>query len=316
MDLNLYRSFVVTVERGSITKAAALLALSRPTLSRQLAALEQAMGLSLLLRTTRKVQPTPAGRALYERIAPLLRELEGAEAGVAEERDAVSGTLRVSVPPVIASELGAVLLGLRAQHPRLTIELLADERWADLRSDGVEIAVRAGRVNDADLVRRKLGVSQVGAYAAPSYLARRGTPTSIEALHAHVLLRGTDAMGAPQSSWPARGGGRVSVAAGFTCNDQRTLITMVLDGRGIAVISEVSAAAPVAEGRLRAVLPDRIGAELPLFALCHPRGKQPARVRVALDALERWGKAFARPRKAIDERTPSSGRRSVRTERT
>lgn len=293
MDLNLYRAFVASVERKSITAAATDLGLSRPTLSRQLSALEEALGLALLLRTTRKVEPTPAGRTLYARVAPIVRELESAEAGLAEERDAVSGVLRVSVPPVVAAEIGAVLLTLRAQHPRLEIELLADERWANLRGDGVEIAVRAGRLADTQLVRRKLGAREIGAYASSAYLARRGRPTSIESLATHAILRGTDAHGAPQPSWPARGGGRIAIPAGFTCNDQRTLVAMVLDGRGIAVISDVSAAGPVAEGILEPVLPDRIGAELALYALSHARKKQPARVRVALEALERWGHAFA-----------------------
>jgi DNA-binding transcriptional LysR family regulator len=292
MDLNLYRAFVASVDHGSITAAATLLGLTRPTLSRQLSALEDQVGFALLLRSTRRVQPTPAGRRLYARVQPMVRELEGVEAGLREERDDVSGVLRVSVPPVIAPDIGGALMDLARQHRRLRVELFADERWADLREDGVEIAVRAGRLKDPSLVRRKLGSRLVSAVASPSYLARHGHVASVDALAAHVLLRGHGPDGAPQRWWPSRTGGRIPVDGGFVCNDQRTLVQLALEGHGISLASDVSAGRAVDEGLLQRVLPEHVGTQLLLHAVYNQSPRQPPRVRVALEALVRWSRTF------------------------
>ena len=288
MDLTLYQLFATTVQRGTVTAAAEALGLSRPTLSRRLSELEAQMGLALLHRSTRAVSPTPAGRRLYEQVSPLLEDLARVEAGLREERDGVSGTLRVSAPPVLAPALTRLLVELQAQHPALSVELLADTRWVELRSDGVEVAVRAGRITDPALIRRRLGSSDVSAVASPRYLARRGAPESLGALSQHRLLLNHGPEGEATRWWPLRDGGKIAVSGGFLCNDQPSILEAALAGAGIGLLSAMSFGPALAEGRLVRVLPDQLGTRLHLHAVLARRTMQPARVTAFVAALVRW----------------------------
>ncbi|MCR9161094.1 MAG: LysR family transcriptional regulator [Nannocystaceae bacterium] len=288
MDLNAYRAFVLAVEHGTITDAAADLGVSRPTLSRQLAALEDRLGLALLHRTTRSVRATPRGRQLYEQLRPIFDDVEGIEARLHEERREPTGWLRVSVPPVIANDVFPALDALRLRHPKLRLEFVADIRWADVHSDEVDVAVRAGRVGDPSLVQRRLGSRDVYAVASPEYLDAQGRPESVDDLSRHLLLRGQGATGDAHREWPLWSGARVPVDGPFVSNDQRVLLQAALLGRGITMLSDVSAGKHVAAGRLVRVLPDEIGARLMLHAVFARRTLQPASVRACIDALVEW----------------------------
>ncbi|MEZ4335266.1 MAG: LysR family transcriptional regulator [Sandaracinaceae bacterium] len=287
-DLGEYLLFATTLELGSITAAAAALELSRPTLSRRLAALEERLGLALLHRTTRRLSPTPAGRRLYDQMRPLLEEMRRIETQLVEERDAVTGRLRVSAPPVLAPELARLLVALRREHPALEIELVGDIRWADLRSDAIDVAVRAGRIQDRELVQRRLTTADVSAVAAPGYLARRRAPSTLEELSTHELLRGHGPDGHPQAWWPLRNGERVAVSGGFTSNDQLALREAALADGGIALLSEVESEAALVDGRLVRILPELLGTPLRLHAVYARRRLQPARVRIFVEALVAW----------------------------
>ena len=291
MDLNAYRAFVLAVDRGTITDAASALGISRPTLSRQLARLEESLGLALLHRTTRQVRVTPQGRQLYEQLRPVFDDVDRIEARLQQERTEAVGWVRISVPPVIAVDLYPTLHGLRERHPKLGVEVIADVRHLDLRSDEIDVAVRAGRIRDPELVQRRLGKREVYAVASPAYLERRGRPASVADLREHDLLRGHDAEGRPQSWWPSRTGDQITVDGAFVSNDQRVLLEAALAGAGIALVSDVSAGRPIADGTLERVLPDALGTVLVLHAVFARRTLQPASVRVCVDALVEWAKA-------------------------
>ncbi len=288
MDLNAYRAFALAVEHGTITDAAAALGVSRPTLSRQLASLEERLGLALLHRTTRRVRPTPRGRQLYEQLRPILDDVDNIETRLHEERREPSGWLRVSVPPVIATDIFPTLDALRSRYPKLRIELIADIRWADLHSDQVDVAVRAGRIGDPSLVQRRLGARDVYAVASPEYLDTHGRPQTTADLASHVLLRGKGPSGETQSGWPLWSGGHVRVDGPFVSNDQRVLLRGAVLGHGIAIVSDVSAGEHVRSGRLERVLPTLVGTRLVLHAVFARRTLQPASVRVCIDALVEW----------------------------
>ncbi len=282
---------MLAVERGTITDAAAELGVSRPTLSRHLAALEERLGLALLHRTTRQVKVTPRGRRLYEELRPLLDGVDGIEARLQEERAEPVGWLRVSVPPIIATDILPSLEELRQAHPKLSVEMLGEVRWADLHADRVDVAVRAGRIGDASLVCRRLGARDVYAVASPGYLESHGTPSTASDLKAHDLLRGHDPHGDVSTSWPSWKGGRIPVDGRFVSNDHRVLMEAALSGAGIALLSDVSAGRHVDAGRLVRVLPDEVGVELMLHAVFSRRTLQPASVRACIDALVRWAQS-------------------------
>ncbi len=293
LDLNAYRAFVLAVEHGTITEAAARMQVSRPTLSRQLAALEEQLGLALLHRTTRRVRPTPRGRRLYDELRPLVDDLDTIEARLHEARREPIGWLRLSAPPLIAPHVVPVLDRLRRDHPKLSVELIADQGWADLHSDRIDVALRAGRLGDPSLVQRKLGVRDVYAVASPEYLRSRGQPTNAEALREHGVLRGQDPRGGPQTWWPAWDGTRIPVDGSFVSNDQQVLLQAALLGTGIALLSDIAAGPHVAAGRLQRVLPDVVGTALVLHAVYARRTLQPASVRACIDALAEWAASDA-----------------------
>lgn len=290
-DLDSYMAFIRTVEGGSISAAARTLGLSRPAVSRQLARLEEQLGVALLERGPRSVVPTAAGRRLYAEAAPHLDALAGIEQGLIDARDTVSGRLRMSAPPVLGPSLARMLVALSARHPALAVELITDVRHADLRGDGVEIAVRAGQVGDPDLIQRRLGFGHVGAFASPDYLRSVGVPTTVDGLEQHRLLRGVDRRGQPQRWWPLQDGGRLAVDGAFTSNDQRVLLDAARAGGGIALLSAVTADGPCDRGELRPVLPAIVGTRIPLFAVTTRRTLQPARVRACIEALVQWASA-------------------------
>jgi DNA-binding transcriptional LysR family regulator len=285
VDLQSARLFVVAAEHGSISAAARALGMARPTLSRRLGAFEDDLGLALLHRTTARVQPTDAGRRLMEGLRPLLDEADRLQASLAEEREGVVGCLRLSAPPVLAPTVSRLLATLMARHPQLEVELTTTTARVDLRSEGLDLALRAGRLRDPDLVQRRLGEGRARAYAAPHYLSAAAELSEPGQLCEHrLLLDRVD--GRPRDSWPLLGGGRVQVRGSFVSDDLAALREAAEAGAGIALLDEATAAS--ARQPLVAVLPDVVGAHLPLFAVWTRRDLQPARVRAFVDAAIEW----------------------------
>ncbi|MCB9676302.1 MAG: LysR family transcriptional regulator [Alphaproteobacteria bacterium] len=288
MDLVACQMFVTTVDAGSITAAAARLGLSRPTLSRRLAALEDALGIALLHRTTRKLTPTPTGLRLYRRLQPLLREVDGVTEALHAERDGVVGRLVVSVPPAVADEVAVLLVHLMREHPHLETELRSEVGLTDLRDGEVEVALRAGRLDDPDLVQRRLGARPVRAVATPAYLREHGTPMAPEDLAVHALLLGLHPDGTPRTAWPLRDGRWLPVAGRLRTADQNATLAACLADGGIALLSEPTYASALDAGRLAFVLPDQVGTDIELHAVFARRTLQPARVRAFVDAAVAW----------------------------
>lgn len=285
MDLIALQQLVATVDHGSITAAAHELGLTRPTLSRRLAALEDDLGLVLLHRTTRAVTPTPAGRRLVDEAGPLLDALRDVERSLHQERDEVVGCLRVSVPPVIAGDVARLLVDLRRTHPHLQVELRTGTQHADLQADGIEVALRAGAPGPPDLVLRRLRSVDVHAVAAPATLTRDGVPETPHDLRHHTLLRGLTAQGQPRTHWPLRDGGSLPVDGPVVMDDQRALLEAALAGGGVALLSQVTAGSALERGALQPVLPGVIGTHLDLHVVFAHRDRQPARVRAFIDAV-------------------------------
>lgn len=283
MNLEHGRGFVAVVDHGSIVAAAAALGMSRPTLSRHLAALEASLGIALLHRSTRQVGPTEAGRRLYERLAPLFQEASRIDRTFRRDAHEVTGRLTVSVAPVLAYELTDLLMALQDEHPELSVVLQSTAERVDLREGPIDVALRAGALVDPHLTCRKLGRRRITAWASAGYLAARGTPTSVEDLADHVLLRTLAPDGSARRWWPLLEGGRVAVDGRFASDDQRALRHAAAAGRGICLLDEATAAA----ANLVPVLPE-VGVQMELHAVFARRTLQPARLRVFLEAVVAW----------------------------
>lgn len=279
-----YEAFVAVIRAGNITVAARELRRPRATLSRSLARLEADLGVALLTRSTRKVAATPAGQRLFLRVLPLLHEWAAAEEDIRNDAHEVQGTVRVSCLPILAPTLAPMCSSLRAAHPHLSVEIVANVRLVDLRSEGFDLAIWAGDVRDPDLVCRRLTVGHVGLVASPAYLMRRSTPLTVAELATHDLLRGHNSRNQPRTGWPLLPEGRVRVDGHFVTNDHELLLAAAILGQGIALLADVTCAAALNDGRLVRVLEREVGNDAVVSVIVAQRAPLPARVRVFIEA--------------------------------
>ncbi|CAB3756514.1 LysR family transcriptional regulator [Paraburkholderia humisilvae] len=180
--------FVQVIEAGSFTLAAERMHLTRSAIGKVIARLEARLGVRLLQRTTRSQTLTEAGQAYYDRCVRALAELNAAEAELESGHSEPRGRLRVSVPIAFGHHCVApVLFALARQYPELQVDISFTDRAVDLVEENIDLAVRIGPLRDTtSLAARRLGVQEWSIGAAPSYLARHGTPVDIDDFDGHV----------------------------------------------------------------------------------------------------------------------------------
>nr|WP_231124390.1 LysR family transcriptional regulator [Pseudomonas tolaasii] len=171
--LEAMRAFCRIVEVGSFSRAAESLNLAKTTISGQVQALENLLGIKLLHRTTRKVSTTAEGAAYYRRARIVLEDVSELEASVSRNRNAIRGHIKIEMPsPVGILLIAPSLPDFAARFPEIHLEISCNERVIDLVEEGVDCAIRVGRVSDQNLISRPIGVMRYCFCASPSYLIR------------------------------------------------------------------------------------------------------------------------------------------------
>jgi DNA-binding transcriptional LysR family regulator len=192
-DLNRIAVFAQVVTAGSFSAGARALGIPKSSASRSVRHLEDALGVRLLERTTRRLRLTEAGREYYERVAAALSGLNEARAAVMDLQDTPKGTIRMAAPSAWGSWLLAPLVAQFVQtYPDIHIELSLTDGDVDLVRDGFDLALRMGRLEDSSLIVRTIGSVDRGLFASTTYLERRGTPERLAdlAMHDVVAFRG------------------------------------------------------------------------------------------------------------------------------
>ena len=281
--------FARVVDEGSFSRAAMRMGIPKSTVSRRIAALETKLGERLLLRTTRKNAVTDFGRSVLEHAHQVAQEVD-ATSQLAESRSArPSGRLRVSMPGDLASlVLSSVLTEFLDRYPEISLELDLTARRVDLVGENFDVAIRMGELaDDAGLAARRLATWSAGLYAAPAYLARRGSPSEPEALMEHDALRLLSRTGDPAPWVLTRGGERwEGIPPGrATANSPELLIRMARAGAGIVVAKHHFADPYARAGELAAVLPDWHAPPMDAWAVFPGRRLMPARTRAFIDTL-------------------------------
>lgn len=257
MDLERLSVFVAVADTASFSLAAKKLGVPKSTVSRRIARLEQDLGVALLHRTTRHVALTTAGRGLYDRAAPALRALREAAGDLPEQDDEPAGLVRLTAPVDAGTLfLADVLARFVRRHPRVRLDVHLTNRVVDLVGEGFDLALRAshGRMRDSTLVFRRVAMAISRLFAAPAYLANRGTPRSPADLAGHDWVvfrpapRGLRLEG-PGEVFP------VTPSGPIVCDDFFFLREALVGGAGIAFASELLVAEDVEAGRLVRVLP-------------------------------------------------------------
>jgi DNA-binding transcriptional LysR family regulator len=256
MDLNDLAIFSAVGQTVGISSAAARLGVPKSTVSRALARLEADLGVELVHRTTRKVSLSSAGAELYARVAPLIAGLEQSVQELPEREAQPSGRLRLTMPADFAATvLADVIVRFMARYPEVQIDLHATNAFVDLVAEGFDAAIRMSRskLRDSSLIAQPLAPLSLQLFAAPHYLARRGTPRLPGELSEHewVSPRG-------QKSFDLTcGESAVSVAprGRMQCDDMFVALASVRAGAGIGLLPAFLAEPHVLGGQLVRVLP-------------------------------------------------------------
>ena len=288
ITLERMRSFVRVAERGSLSAVARELGLGQSSVTRHLNELEDALGIALLSRTTRRVTLTEEGSRYYHNCLAILRLVEQASDEARSTRDAAAGTVRLSCTASLGVlHVTRLIFAFQDRHPGIDIDLsLSDER-IDLVRDGVDIAIRLGPLADSTLKLRPLGRSQRLFVAAPRYLAEHGTPTSPDDLVRHQGIRMTNVAGSAMLAFAGKArehynvpfDGRLRVDHGLAVREA------LLAGRGIAPTHRWLVDDLLTSGRLEPILTDYTLPSVPLSMLIVPERAAVARVRLLIDFL-------------------------------
>ena len=203
--------FARVVEAESFTAAARDAGLPKSSVSRAIAALERDLAVRLIHRTTRRLQPTEAGRAYYDSVSRALAGIDEATAAVSEHQDTPRGTVRLTAPTDLGDRLlPPILVGFAARYPEVLVDVVLTQRFVDLVHEGIDLALRVGRLGDSRLVARPLGPVRAGVFASPRYLERRGAPRTVAALAGHecVLFQSSSGQAVWKLVGPRGGDGR------------------------------------------------------------------------------------------------------------
>ncbi len=283
-NLAFLETFIAVVEAGSFTAAARRLGRSKASVSRQIRALEERLGVALLHRTTRSMSLTDAGAAFHERASAALDDLEEAVAAVGSLHGSPSGRLRVSLPIAYGLRVVApVLLELTGEHPSLDLDLAFSDRYVDLVGEGFDLAVRIGHLADSSLIARRLAATRMVVCASPAYLDSRSAVRTPSDLLEHECLLYAQQVGGV--AWRFAGGETLNVRGRLRSDSGDALLQAALRGCGIAQLPDFYLDEALAEGRLVPLL-ERFEVEpLGVWAVYPHRRHLSLKVRLAVDRL-------------------------------
>lgn len=285
-DLNELAIFSAVVRHAGFTAAAKALGLQKSTVSRMVARLEERLETRLLVRTSRQLSVTEAGRSFVERCDEGLRLLDAAEGVVDREEQPVGVVRLTATPDYAARHLVGPIASFSRKYPRVRVELVLTTRLVDLIDERLDLAIRAGPLPDSSLVARRVGAAGRCLVASPAYLEARGRPRSAADLRRHDCLayRASDG----SVSWKLGGPGgprNVRLEPRLAADDFTVLHDWAVAGLGITLLPAAVCERSLESGKLALVLKSALPPPLPLF-LVHPQGRHlPGRVRLLHDFL-------------------------------
>lgn len=311
------RTFLEVAHRGSFSRAAGKLGLSKASVSKHVAHLESRFNVRLFNRSTRAVTLTDAGRLLQERSTPLMEMVELTQSELQAHGSHPSGRLRIAAPHgLVQTEFPALLGEFIAQNPDVHVDLQLSNRVIDLVEEGVDVALRVGRIGDENLIVRRLRRMSLIVCATPGYWAKRGMPKVPDDMRRHDVIAYSVTAGSPHLNFEVDGKPcAVPVHGRMDANDASALIAAALAGIGAVCVPALLAQPHVERGTLVPVLKEFMPGDLWLHAAYTQRKHNSAALRALLDLLEsrmREGGAGAAPRrKRVDAGQPAWGRSSL-----
>ena len=283
------QTFVKVIDTGSFSAAARQLRVGQPAVSKMVAQLEERLGVTLLLRTSRSFSATEAGRIFYERAKLAIADADDAELAARGASAGLVGRLRVSAAVTFARLKIVPKLGrFLAQHPKLEIELILDDRDVDLVSEGVDVALRMGVLTDSALTAHKIARIRRRVVGTPAYFARAGAPLEPRDLKRHEAIIYTQRGGG--AAWTfVRGGVEESVAlkGRIRSTAAEAVREAVLADLGLAVASDGMLGIELKSGAVREVLADWRLPSIDIWAVFPTGRRASAKARAFAAFVER-----------------------------
>ncbi len=281
-------AFATVVDQGGFTDAARKLGISKSAVSKHVSSLEARLGARLLNRTTRRVSPTEIGLAYYDRARRVLTDAGEADALVTSMQSEPTGSLRVSVATDFGvNHLSPIVGRFLSDYPDITVNMVFDNRFVELISEGFDLAIRVGDLEDSSLRARKLAETHRQMIAAPSYLAAHGRPRRIDDLNAHRLLHYSNLAGG--SVWkvtsPSGEKRQVRAAGWLTVNDGQSLLNAAVAGLGIAFLPDYLSSEALRDGRLVPAIAGLAPETQGVYAVYPPGRYTQPKVRAFIDFL-------------------------------
>jgi DNA-binding transcriptional LysR family regulator len=286
-------AFARVVATGSFAEAARRLGLTRSAVSKAVAELETLLGARLIDRTTRRLSPTEAGRAYYERCVAILDDVQETEIQISRLNEAPRGVLKINGPMSFGTRyLAPAIADFASLYPEVKIELALNDRFIDPLEEGVDITIRIAELADSSLIARRLAPARRVLVASPVYIAQHGSPREPHDLARHRCLA-YGQLTTPQR-WRLTHGSElisVPVQSSICSNSGDVLLAAALGGNGITKLPTFIVGPEIKAGRLAVVLADYPPTPLVIHALYAPNRYLAAKTRVFIDFLvERFGK--------------------------
>ncbi len=280
--------FMAVMETGSFTAAAGRLGTSSGQASKLVSRLESELGVRLLSRTTRAVSPTEAGRAYFDRLRPLIDELDNLNAIIRDASRAPRGRLRLTAPLTFgAMEIAPVLNAFASRFPEIELDVGFSDRVVNLIDEGFDLAVRVGRPGDSSMIARKLCDVRIVVVASPAYLAQSGIPGTPDDLPRFDCIVDTNFR--EPGRWPFRAAGgepsSTQIDGRIRYSNAEACLKAAEAGLGLACVPAFIAGAALREGRVRQVLQTFETEPYAVHALYPHSRHLAAKVRVLVDFL-------------------------------
>ncbi len=287
MELSDIRAFARIADLGSVSAAARALGLPKSTISRSLTRLEQAVGATLIDRSTRHLRLSDAGSLFRPYATRILNDVD--EAGTALDNFAgvPRGTLHVSAPfTFVVAIVSPMLPSFLARYPEVRVILDVENRMIDMPVEAADLVIRASSaLPDSDLVARLLMDTEAWTVASPGYLAAHGCPSSVAALNGHALIGNFDR----PTTWSYRMSDgamqHIEFRPANVVSDSAALAPMLMGGAGIGRLPDFIATGAIAKGSLVRLFPETAGDIFSVHALYTSHRSLSAKVRVFIDAL-------------------------------
>jgi DNA-binding transcriptional LysR family regulator len=282
--------FLKIAQFESLSRAAHSLGMPVSTVSRRLSALESVLGVSLVRRNTRRVTLTPEGREYFDQCQEPLTIIEEAERTLTRTQRAPEGSLRISVPMILAQEsFMDFVSAFSREHGKIRIELVVANQFLNFVADNIDVAIRFGEMSDSSLVATPVGKVVRYIVAAPGYLKGRKLPTEPVELQSHdcVLLNAKN----NEMDWDLISGRRkvrVRVSGPISSRDCNSVNSFVARGHGIGLLPSTYCEQALAKGELVRLLPRWTSTRIPVHAVYASRKFMPSRLSAFLQALAAW----------------------------